>query len=56
MINAEISPIPNTGMGYNETATSMDEAADIAEEEGLHSVAAGFRRLAGLFREVANIQ
>ena len=42
-------------MGYAETAASMDEAADIAEEEGLHRVAAGFRRLAGLFREAAEI-
>ena len=42
-------------MGYNETAASMDEAVDVAEEEGLHRVAVGFRRLAGLFREAAEI-
>lgn len=55
MKNAKISPIPYKSMGYNETAANMDEAADIAEEEGLPRVAAGFRRLAGLFREAAEI-
>lgn len=56
MIKAEILPASNRCMGYDETAARMDEAADIAEEEGLHRVAAGFRRLAGLFREAAEIQ